>query len=220
LPTDRYTVRAATTETTGFTGLYLAPTGIEGRPPVVILGGAGGGLPLPVDALFLAGRGYPVLALAYFREQGLPQTLSKIPLEHFERALAWVNRRPQADGRGVVVWGISRGSEAALLLGVHYPRLVRAVVALVPSNVVHCADGGCAGPAWTLGGRGLPFTRQFDEPQPTDEPRSVIAVERIRGPVLAVCGGRDSVWDSCPHSEASAERLETRGGRDGDRLHA
>jgi dienelactone hydrolase len=219
LPSDRYTVRVATTATTGFAGLYLAPTGFARRPPVVILGGAGGGLPLPVDALLLAGRGYPVLALAYFAEEGVPAQLSRIPLEYFERALVWVNRRPHADGRGAVVWGISRGSEAALLLGVHYPNLVRAVVGLVPSNVSHCSEG-CTGPAWTLGGRGLPFTRQFNRPRPTDEPRAVIPVERIRGPLVLVCGARDSTWNSCAHSKAIVDRLEAAGERDGHRLHA
>jgi dienelactone hydrolase len=218
LPSDRYTVRVATTATTGFAGLYLAPIGDARRPPIVILGGAGGGLPLPVDVLLLAGHGYPVLALAYFAEDGVPVQLSRIPLEYFERALVWVNRRPQADGRGAVVWGISRGSEAALLLGVHYPNLVRAVVGLVPSNVSHCSEG-CTGPAWTLGGRGLPFTRQF-RPRPTDEPRAVIPVERIRGPLFLVCGGRDSTWNSCAHSNAIVDRLEAAGDRDRHRLHA
>jgi dienelactone hydrolase len=218
LPSDRYTVRVATTARTGFAGLYLAPIGIARRPPVVILGGGGGGLPLPVDALLLAGHGYPVLALAYFAEEGLPPQLSRIPLEYFERALVWVNRRPHADGRGAVVWGISRGSEAAFLLGVQYPNLVRAVVGLVPSNASHCSEG-CTGPAWTLGGRALPFTRQF-KPRPTDEPRAVIPVERIRGPLFLACGGRDSVWNSCAYSNAIVDRLEEAGDRDGHRLHA
>ena len=38
--------------------------------------------------------------------------------------------------------GSSHGSEAALLLGVHYPRLVHSVVALVPSSVVTCGIVG------------------------------------------------------------------------------
>jgi dienelactone hydrolase len=205
-PTGRYRIQTASVADTGFAGVYLAPTGVERRPPVVILGGAGGGLPLPVDAFLLAARGYPVLALAYFAEQGLPPTLDRIPLEYFRAALEWVNERPHADGRGAVVWGLSRGSEAALLLGVHYPRLVRAVVGLVPSNVSHCGGSGCAGPAWTLRGRAVPFSRRFSDPAPADEPRAVIPVERIRGRVLVVCGGLDSTWNSCAHARAIAER--------------
>jgi dienelactone hydrolase len=52
----------------------------------------------------------------------------------------------------------------------------------------------------------VPFTRQFDQPHPTDDPRAVIPVERISGRVLVVCGGRDSTWDSCAHSEAIVDR--------------
>jgi dienelactone hydrolase len=205
-PTGRYTIRTASVADTGFAGVYLAPSGVAQRAPVVVLGGASGGLPLPVDAFLLAARGYPVLALAYFAEEGLPPTLSRIPLEYFRTALEWVDERPHADGRGVVVWGLSRGSEAALLLGVHYPRLVRGVVALVPSNVSHCGSPDCSAPSWTLEGRALPFTRQLDEPRPTDEPRAVIPVERIRRPVFVVCGGLDSTWSSCAYARAIAAR--------------
>lgn len=204
-PTSRYTIQPASVADTGFAGVYLAPTGAGRRPPVLVLGGGGGGLPLPVDIFLVAARGYPVLALAYFGEEGVPGQLSRIPLEYFARALRWLDGKPHADGRGVVVWGISRGSEAALLLGVHYPRLVRGVVALVPSNVSHCGDP-CTGPAWTIRGKEVPFTRQFDEARPTDDPRAVIPVERIRGDVLAVCGGKDSTWASCAHSTAIVER--------------
>ena len=66
--------------------------------------------------------------------------------------------------------GSSYGSEAALLLGVHYPSLVHAVVALVPSSVVTCGIVGagrvtlttprCLGSPWTLGGKPLPHTQR------------------------------------------------------------
>ena len=39
------------------------------------------------------------------------------------------------DPRRLVVDGVSRGSEAALLLGLRYPKLIGGVVALVPGNV-------------------------------------------------------------------------------------
>ena len=106
--------------------------------------------------------------------------------------------------------GISRGSEAAILLGVHYPDLVRGVIASVPNSVSLCSFPDCAGPAWTLHGRPLPYTRQFDSAAPTDEPDAVIPVERIRGPVLVVCGGLDRQWNSCGHSRAIIRRLEAR----------
>jgi dienelactone hydrolase len=80
---------------------------------------------------------------------------------------------------------ISRGSEAALLLGAHYPALVRGVIASVPDNVA-------IGQSWTL--HGQPLT-------------GVIPVERIKGPVLLDCGGADHVWPSCPNAHAIMRRL-------------
>jgi dienelactone hydrolase len=111
----------------------------------------------------------------------------------------------------VLTYGISRGSEAALLLGAHCPDLVEGVVALVPSDVVHCAFPDCNGPSWTLDGTPLPCTRQFEGPNPTDEPASAIPVERIDGPVLLVCAEGDETWPSCPHARAIDQRLTDHG---------
>jgi hypothetical protein len=38
--------------------------------------------------------------------------------------------------------------------------------------------------------------------------------------VLLVCGGRDSTWNSCAHSNAIVDRLEARRDPDSHRLHA
>jgi pimeloyl-ACP methyl ester carboxylesterase len=62
-------------------------------------------------------------------------------------------------------------------------------------------------PAWTLHGRPVPFTRMFDEPHPTDDPRAVIAVEHIDGPILMNCGTNDTVWTSCAYGHAVMARL-------------
>src|ERR671936_1469150 len=87
-------------------------------------------------SLTLAGHGYPVLQLAYFREPGLPQSLTRIPLEYFERALGWLSRQPEVDPRRIVTWGWSRGGEASLLVAATFPELVHAAVAYVPSAYV------------------------------------------------------------------------------------
>jgi dienelactone hydrolase len=194
---------------TGFYGRYEAPARTDQRAPgILILGGSGGGLGFTLAAATLAGHGYPTLALAYFKEPGLPQTLSNIPLEYFAKALTWLQEQPQVDPSRIVVIGISRGSEAALLLGVHYPDLVQAVVASVPSNVALCSFPGCSGPAWTLNGQPVPYTTQFDQPNPTDDPNAVIPVEQIRGPIFLDCGGVDLIWSSCPYARAIIKRLD------------
>lgn len=99
---------------------------------------------------------------------------------------------------------------AALLLGVHYPHLVQAVVASVPSNLAsECYGGTCNGtdPAWTYRGRGIP-------------PFSPIPVERIDGPIFAICGTRDLTWPSCPHAHAILTRRHAHHARFADRLVA
>jgi pimeloyl-ACP methyl ester carboxylesterase len=207
---EQRTLRVART---GFYGRYYAPPArhLHGVP-VLVFGGSEGGLSFSLLASVLALHGHPTLALAYFNAPGLPQTLSRIRLEYFARALRWLRARPEAGGRRVAVIGVSRGSEAAQLLGVHYPRLVRAVVASVPSNSAICDLPFCSGPAWTFHGRAIPYTRQFDFTQPDDNPAAVIPVERIRAPLLLVCGGRDAIWRSCPYMHAIVAR-RTRFGR-------
>jgi pimeloyl-ACP methyl ester carboxylesterase len=133
-----------------------------------------------------------------------------------------MTRRPEVDPKHIAVFGISYGSQAALLLGVHYPHLVKSVVALVPSNVVRCGIVGadrsgpstrkyCLGSAWTIGGRALPFTKLVSGSNPWDNPRATIPVERIRGRVLLNCGGRDQRADSCAAAHAIVRRRKKYG---------
>jgi dienelactone hydrolase len=119
--------------------------------------------------------------------------------------------QPEVDPQNVLVLGASRGSEAALLLGAHYPSLVHGVIASVPSNSAICSFPSCTGPAWTLDGKPLPYTKQFDDPAPTDDPAAVIPVERIRGPIFLDCGALDQVWTSCAYAQAVVKRLAAHG---------
>jgi len=193
----------------GFVGLYASgPAAAGPRPAVLLIGGSEGGLAAPQLAAVLAAHGFPTLAVAYFQAPGLPEHLSSIPLEYFERALTWLAARPEVDPEKVVVEGGSRGSEAALLLGVHDPDQVHAVIAASPSDAAGCSIPDCDGPAWTRGGRPVPYTLDWDEPHPTDVPGAVIPAQRIRGPVLEVCGERDRVWTSCAFARATMAQLD------------
>jgi len=193
----------------GFIGDFWHPvTGAASRPAVLVIGGSAGGLPGVLLPALLASNGYPALGVAYFKEPGLPQTLSDIPLEYFVQALGWLARQPGVDPTRIAVIGISRGSEAAQLLGVYYPSLVHAVVATVPSNVAICSYPDCNGPAWTLDGRALPYTSEFDNPGPSDNPAAVIPDQRIQGPVFLDCAEADQVWSSCPYARAILRVLD------------
>jgi dienelactone hydrolase len=197
----------------GFFGSYCAPARVTARrPAVLIFGGSEGGLAVADLAGLLASHGYPALALAYFKEPGLPANLFRIPLEYFARAARWL-RTATADASGgtgsrpLVAWGFSRGSEAALLLGAHFPGLVSAVIAGSPSSVTNEAFSSSGAlppgePAWTLGGRALPVASPAGDPRSADDPAAVIPVARIRGPVLLLAGADDQLWPSPGYARA------------------
>jgi len=177
-----------------FFGEYAAPRGSGRRAAVLVLGGSEGALSTSFLAGTLAGHGYPALALAYFKEPGLPQTLTKIPLEYFARALRWLAAQPQVDPDRIVVLGVSRGSEVAQLLGVDYPSLVHGVVAVVPSDVANCSYPSCDASAWTFRGHPLAVGARIED-------------ERIRGPIMFICAGKDNIWPSCDYAHDAMRHL-------------
>lgn len=188
--------------------LYLPPTGRTAarKPAVLMLGGSEGGVADEFAAGLLASHGYPTLALAYFAEPGLPKHLAKIPLEYFTRAIGLLDKQRGVDPHRIVVSGVSRGSEAALLVGADFPAHVDAVVALVPSNIALSSYGTARTlPAWTLHGHAVPYQTHFG---PAADPAdAAIAVEDIRGPIFLECGGHDTTWPSCPMAHAISQRL-------------
>lgn len=190
----------------GFIGQYWVRDGSARRPAVLDIGGSGCGYG-DLIAPALADSGFPTLDIAYCGEPGLPKTLSRVPLEYFARALNWLAEQPDVNPARVYVLGGSYGSEAALLLGVHYPSLVHGVVASSPSNVAHCNYPGCNGPAWTFDGKAVPYTYQANNPDPYGDPAAIIPVENIRGPIFLDCGGDDGVWLSCLYARAIMRRL-------------
>jgi dienelactone hydrolase len=183
----------------GFVGTYFSAPASSRKAALLLLGGSEGGhLPTFTPAL-LASHGYPTLSLAYFKEPGLPKTLKDIPLEYFAKALRWLAAQPGVDPTRVVVDGVSRGGEAALLIGATYPNLEHGVIACTPSADVNGAFPG-PGSAWTLDGKPIP--------------EGPIPVERIGGPVLATGGGRDAVWPSAIYVREITERARKYGRRD------
>ena len=184
--------------TEGFVGTYYYPMPASAAPAVLQIGGSfGGHSALP--AALLASHGYPTLSLAYFKEPGLPPTLKDIPLEYFARALRWLATQPGVDPNRIVVLGVSRGGEAALLLGLTYPDLVHGVIACTSSADVLGANDYPArgGDAWTLDGRAIP--------------QGPIPVERVAGPIMATGGGKDAVWPTA----AAVRQIVERGRRYG-----
>jgi pimeloyl-ACP methyl ester carboxylesterase len=147
------------------------------------------------------------------------------------RAQDWLGTGPLA------VMGVSRGGELALLLGATFPE-IDAVVAYVPSGVVHGAFGPSkpgdtrARAAWTHRGSPLPFLQQGNRSGDAgavgwrgsarvETPlylallrdtaaveRATIPVERTRGPILMISGKDDTMWPSFDLAELARRRLE------------
>ncbi|MBV9322667.1 MAG: acyl-CoA thioesterase/BAAT N-terminal domain-containing protein [Chloroflexi bacterium] len=219
----------------GLVGTLFVPPGHGPHPVVITLSGSGGGLSESGAALY-ASHGYAGFALAYFNYADLPPDLIEIPLEYFETGIRWVQRQSTLDGDRIGVSGTSRGGELVLLLGATFPA-VRAVIAYVPSGIVHggIARSGVRGasPAWTFHGEAVPYLqprpeRLSAEPPapPKGEPipltprflrnledqeaaeRAEIPVERINGPVLLISGKDDAMWPSERMAEIARRRLE------------
>ena len=82
----QHTITETTVTSHGLSGtLYDAH--LPGRHPAVLLiRGSAGGEPGSLLPSVIAGYGYPVLALAYFKAPGLPATLQNVRLEYFRSA--------------------------------------------------------------------------------------------------------------------------------------
>lgn len=126
---------------------------------VILLSGSEGGKHWEWGAL-VASRGFTALTLAYFGAPGVPDELCAIPLEYFERAVAWLKVRPEVGDGPIVVMGGSRGGELALLLGATIDN-IDAVVAIAPSANLWAGlpkrPRLLGPPAWTHHGRPLPY---------------------------------------------------------------
>lgn len=220
----------------GLVGTLFLPATPGPHPAVMIVNGSGGGINEPRAALY-ASRGFAAFALAYFKAPGLSDYISNTPLEYFERGLDWLRAEVQPRDNFVAISGQSRGGELVLLLGATFPDKVSAVLAYVPSALVHSGQNaadpavGREGPTWLLRGQPLPHQWQdnrfaswapFDDgPSPhrhelamltalKDEDavaRARIPVERIKGPVLLLSATDDGSWPSAVYSKMVADKL-------------
>lgn len=203
----------------GFDGQFCAPSGARRGPAIMQIGGSQGG----INALLgppIASAGYPVLDIGYFKLPGLPPTLSNIPLEYFAKALRWLDRQPQVNPKQVFVMGGSRGSEAAELLGVHYPTLVHGVVALSPSAIAFGSYPAGAGAAWTFQGQPVPYSSSFSADSPVQDAAADIQVQQIHGPILFACGEKDEEWTSCAYAREMMRRLDASHDHHAHKLYA
>ncbi|MGV9232385.1 acyl-CoA thioesterase/bile acid-CoA:amino acid N-acyltransferase family protein [Streptomyces nigra] len=183
--------------------LFLPAPGAARKAPVLLFGGSEGGRGLDQEAALLASRGHPALSLCYFacEGKGRPKELRDIELEYFVRAARLLRSRSGGGAEKLAVMGASRGSEAAQLLAQYHPELVRDAVALAPGTRTVFAAAGSAEDhvSWTRAGRPVRL-----DPIPLD---------RVRGTVLAVAGGKDRLWLSADAAASIAGRTNASGAR-------
>jgi dienelactone hydrolase len=220
----------------GLVGTLFLPPGPGPHPAVMIVNGSGGGINEPRAALY-ASRGYAAFALAYFKAPGLSDYISNTPLEYFARGLDWLRATVQPLGNFVAISGQSRGGELVLLLAATFPDKVSAVLAYVPSALVHSGQNaadpavGREGPTWLLNGQ--PLTHQWENNQhaswaPFDQgppphrhalamltalqdkeavARARIRVEQIQAPVLLLSATDDGSWPSSVYCQMVSDKL-------------
>ena len=213
----------------GLVATWYPPASGKAGPAILVLGGSeggeGGGKRLGEA---FARQGYGVLALAYFKAEGLPDQLQEVPLEYFAKAIAWLQANPLVDPNRIGLYGISKGGEAALLVASRAPA-IRAVVAVVPSSLVwqgiNFADYTDVKSSFSLNGQPVPYL-PYDTSAPftsildlyerslkfaDGHPEAAIPVEKINGPVLLLSGKGDSLWPSAAMSDRVIARLDAKG---------
>jgi dienelactone hydrolase len=208
------------------------PTGVG----VLLMAGSSGRID-DQTARFLGRHGAHVLALRYFGGPRQLPGICELPLETFAAGL---DRLEQEPVERLVMMGLSKGAEAALLLAVRDPR-PHLVVAQAPTpwvwaNVGPGADGETrpARSSWTWRGEPLPFIPYDDswEPPEPEPPYSFVGqyrqslntyaaardaaripVEQIAADLVLVAGGDDQVWPSVDFGE-EITRTRRRHGRE------
>lgn len=201
---------------------------------LIFVGGSDGSYPfLRAVAHRFADEGISALALAYWKEPGLPQALCQIPVEYVEEAAKALG----AEGyERLGIWGISYGSIYALLSGICLPDLISAVVAVAPSDA--CCEGMAGtykladASLFTFRGKDIPWMplefsfwhvaadtlrrgslsmhtcyRNKDRAPEA----AFLPVERIKGPILFQTPAHDDMWDSEGSSASMMERLDRAG---------
>jgi dienelactone hydrolase len=197
---------------------YL-PKSERPTPLVLAFGGSEGGLSTGESSGdMLAPHCIAVLALAYFKEKGLPPTLDHIPLDYFIDAIDYATQLHGVDKARLGILSGSRGSEAALLVASLDAR-IKSVVVATPSEVAWYGRTE-ARSAWTYQGKDVPalslddsptlpqvkrFENALDAAAGRDEYR--IHVERINGPVFLISALNDDIWPSTRMANSIVEQL-------------
>ncbi|KAF0870899.1 acyl-coenzyme A thioesterase 6-like [Crocuta crocuta] len=199
--------------------LFLPP-GAGPFPGIIDLFGSGGGL-CEYKASLLAGHGFAVLALAYFKFGDLPKFLDNMHLEYFEEAVDFMLQHPKVKGPGVGLLGFSKGGDlclsmASFLKGITATVLINSCVAntMTPlhyKDMIIPSLGSDIGRCAITESGVLIYVGIWDNPLEEPNYQSIIPLERAQGPFLFIVGMDDQNWKSEFYAQIASERLQACG---------
>lgn len=218
-------------------GRLYAPAEDGNYPSVMILGGSDGGNEAHA-ASFLAGKGYLVLALSYFNDEGLGEHLEKVDMEYFKKASDYLAGHAKSNGK-VNLIGYSKGGELALLLGRTFNSYQSIVAGAASNYLTSGMKGGIFAPVpgWMMDGEPLPYLKMkfpvsfmistitnYIRKRPMyfldiwkkslsrkNSSEYKIEVAEIEAPLLIVSGGKDKLWPSAAFSEEIKKERDNEG---------
>ena len=196
---------------------------------ITLAGFEGGHLP-EKSLSALANQGYDVLSLAYSAPPvALPNSFVEIPLEYLAKAVNWVKNQRQYKKHKVVLLGVSKGAELALLYGSYYQN-IDGIIAYSPSCVLLPAflsakSTSSSRSPWSYQYKPLPFIpvkkvvhssksiiyKNYITPWLSDIKvfkQARIPVERIDCLVLLLAGKDDQMWDAAKMSQLIQYKME------------
>ncbi|EHB15452.1 Acyl-coenzyme A thioesterase 6 [Heterocephalus glaber] len=195
--------------------------GGKGRfPGIIDLFGSSGGL-CEYRASLLAGHGFAVLALAYFRFEDLPEYLSELRLEYFEEAVGFMLQHPKVKGPTIGLLGFSKGGDlclsmASFLKGITATVLINSCVAntIVPLHykdmIIPDLHNDLQKQKTTESGL-LNMVDIWSNPQEEPNCQSLIPLEKAQGPFLFIVGMDDHNWKSSFYANIASEQLQACG---------
>jgi dienelactone hydrolase len=213
------------------TAFYTPAKGTGPWQPVVLLSGSQGGMIRGKRVNQLIAAGYCVITPEYL---GFGEDLISIPLEFFDKTLAWLQNDPRVVQGGVAVVGGSKGGELALLLASRKEE-IRVVVGIVPSSYVSMgiARRYHSSSSWSYAGEDLPYlpysgfhamiaamtSQQFLKVytlgwnKRANYPEARIPLEKSNAAVLLLSGKNDAMWPSTLMCEEIIDQLRKEGYR-------
>ncbi|CAO2586868.1 Acyl-coenzyme A thioesterase 3, partial [Lemmus lemmus] len=199
--------------------LFLPP-GNGPFPGIIDLFGVGGGL-LEYRASLLAGKGFAVLALAYYNYDDLPKNMAIFHLEYFEEAVNYLLSHPQVKGPGIGLLGISKGADlclsmASFLKGITAAVIINGSLANV-GGTLHYKDETL--PPLSMNVNRIRETKDglkdilevLNCPLEGPDQKSIIPVERSDTTFLFLVGQDDHNWKSEFFANEISKRLKAHG---------